>query len=234
MVFERNIVYYQVIRSGARGRGQRFRAKTEENQGEAMAGASRQGTAIRQGTAMRAIALEEHFVSPGFLDGPGRALREKALQFGARGARLFEQRGDVGEGRIAEMDEAGIDVQVLSRSSTATTGGATWTRRSSGRSSNGSGLGVAPRNGGSCHPSHPRGRVRALSEAADRDRPPGREAAVHAGEARRHADGDDGAQPADHPYGSMARARGFLDQLPLSAADKERIAHGNAEQLFRL
>jgi predicted TIM-barrel fold metal-dependent hydrolase len=39
---------------------------------------------------------------------------------------------------------------------------------------------------------------------------------------------------ADHPYGSMAQARAFLDQLPVSAADKERIAHGNAERLLRL
>lgn len=38
----------------------------------------------------------------------------------------------------------------------------------------------------------------------------------------------------DHPYGSMARARAFLDDLPVSTADKERIAHGNAERLLRL
>lgn len=36
----------------------------------------------------------------------------------------------------------------------------------------------------------------------------------------------------DYPYASMEQARGFLDQLPLSPNDKERIAHGNAEQLF--
>jgi predicted TIM-barrel fold metal-dependent hydrolase len=39
---------------------------------------------------------------------------------------------------------------------------------------------------------------------------------------------------ADYPYGSMTRARTFLDQLPLSPADKERIAHGNAERLLQL
>jgi predicted TIM-barrel fold metal-dependent hydrolase len=39
---------------------------------------------------------------------------------------------------------------------------------------------------------------------------------------------------ADHPFGSMAQARAFLDQLPVSTADKERIAHGNAERLLRL
>jgi len=38
----------------------------------------------------------------------------------------------------------------------------------------------------------------------------------------------------DHPYGSMAEARAFLDQIPVTAADRERIAHGNAERLFNL
>jgi predicted TIM-barrel fold metal-dependent hydrolase len=37
---------------------------------------------------------------------------------------------------------------------------------------------------------------------------------------------------ADYPYGSMESARTFLEQLPVSPADKERIAHGNAERLL--
>jgi predicted TIM-barrel fold metal-dependent hydrolase len=32
----------------------------------------------------------------------------------------------------------------------------------------------------------------------------------------------------------MPWARAFLEQIPVSTADKERIAHGNAERLFRL
>ncbi len=39
---------------------------------------------------------------------------------------------------------------------------------------------------------------------------------------------------ADYPYGSMLEARQFLEQVPVSPADKERIAHGNAEALLRL
>jgi predicted TIM-barrel fold metal-dependent hydrolase len=39
---------------------------------------------------------------------------------------------------------------------------------------------------------------------------------------------------ADYPYASMAHARAFLEQLPLSPADRARIAHGNAERLLRL
>jgi predicted TIM-barrel fold metal-dependent hydrolase len=36
----------------------------------------------------------------------------------------------------------------------------------------------------------------------------------------------------DHPYGSMAEARAFLQHLPASEADRERIARGNAEKLL--
>ncbi len=39
---------------------------------------------------------------------------------------------------------------------------------------------------------------------------------------------------ADYPYGSMAQALAFLGQLPLSPADKAKIAYGNAEGLMRL
>ena len=39
---------------------------------------------------------------------------------------------------------------------------------------------------------------------------------------------------ADHPYGSMSEARAFLDRLPVSPADREKIAHGNAERLLRM
>ena len=60
---------------------------------------------------MRTITLEEHFASPGFLDGPGKDFKEKALRFGARAAYLLEQLTDVGDKRIAEMDAAGIDVR---------------------------------------------------------------------------------------------------------------------------
>ena len=39
---------------------------------------------------------------------------------------------------------------------------------------------------------------------------------------------------ADYPFRSMAEARTFLDRLPVSPADRERIAHRNAERLLRL
>jgi uncharacterized protein len=38
----------------------------------------------------------------------------------------------------------------------------------------------------------------------------------------------------DYPYGSMEEARSFLQHLPVSETDRERIAHGNAERLFGL
>lgn len=65
---------------------------------------------------MRTITLEEHFVSPAFLEGPGKQLKERAAQFGERFAYLLEQLADLGVKRMAEMDKAGIDVQVLSLS----------------------------------------------------------------------------------------------------------------------
>jgi uncharacterized protein len=67
--------------------------------------------------SMRVITLEEHFVSPGFLDGPGKGLKEQAVRFGGRGADLLEQLSDLGDKRIAAMDAAGIDMQVLSLNS---------------------------------------------------------------------------------------------------------------------
>lgn len=63
---------------------------------------------------MRTITLEEHFASPGFIAGPGRGFIEQLRGRGARGERIFEQLQDVGSGRMAEMDAAGIDMQVLS------------------------------------------------------------------------------------------------------------------------
>lgn len=39
---------------------------------------------------------------------------------------------------------------------------------------------------------------------------------------------------ADYPYSSMAEARRLLEELPVSPADRERIAHGNAERSLKL
>ena len=72
---------------------------------------------------MRTIALEEHYATPAFMEGPGRELKAQAEAARAhpRVAAGYEKliRGlcDLGEGRIAEMDAAGIDVQVLSLTS---------------------------------------------------------------------------------------------------------------------
>ena len=69
---------------------------------------------------MRTITLEEHYATPAFMDGPGRQIKEDAEaahahpQVAAGLARLIEQLCDLGEGRIANLDAAGIDVQVLS------------------------------------------------------------------------------------------------------------------------
>jgi predicted TIM-barrel fold metal-dependent hydrolase len=69
---------------------------------------------------MRTITLEEHYATPAFMEGPGRDLKAQAdtardhPQVAAGYAKLIEQLCDLDEGRIADMDAAGIDVQVLS------------------------------------------------------------------------------------------------------------------------
>jgi uncharacterized protein len=71
---------------------------------------------------MRTITLEEHFATQSFLEGPGRQLGTGSGRAGSpsprpaghEGTSLVDQLCDLGKGRIAAMDEAGIDVQILS------------------------------------------------------------------------------------------------------------------------
>lgn len=63
---------------------------------------------------MRTITLEEHFANPSFFDGPGREFAGQARQPGNPMAHVPGKLLDLGAARIAEMDAAGIDMQVLS------------------------------------------------------------------------------------------------------------------------
>jgi predicted TIM-barrel fold metal-dependent hydrolase len=63
---------------------------------------------------MRIITLEEHFASPAFLEGPGRGIVEQAANPDTPVSNTLGPLRDLGEGRIAAMDAAGIDMQVLS------------------------------------------------------------------------------------------------------------------------
>ena len=65
---------------------------------------------------MRTITLEEHFASPAFFDGPASFVKDRAKAIGGRYAIVLDRLCDVGAKRIAEMDAAGIDMQVLSLS----------------------------------------------------------------------------------------------------------------------
>ncbi len=67
---------------------------------------------------MRTITLEEAYATKAFMDGPGRDLREQMARIGY--SKLTDQLCDIGEGRIAEMDAAGIDLQVISLTSPGT------------------------------------------------------------------------------------------------------------------
>ena len=66
---------------------------------------------------MRVITVEEHFITPAFAAGPGKATTERFRNSRAGGALIVERLFEVGDKRVAEMDAAGIDVQVLSLNS---------------------------------------------------------------------------------------------------------------------
>src|SRR5215208_5038265 len=78
---------------------------------------------LREELMMRTIALEEHYATEGFMEGPGRELKAQVEaardhpRVAAGYAKLVEGLRDMGDGRVAEMDAAGIDVQVLSLTS---------------------------------------------------------------------------------------------------------------------
>ena len=55
---------------------------------------------------MRTIALEEHYATTEFLSGPGRWLASRTG--------IVEPISDLGDGRIAAMDDGGVDLAVLS------------------------------------------------------------------------------------------------------------------------
>ena len=63
---------------------------------------------------MRTITLEEHFVSPGYLAGPGQDILQGRQAAAGRMTEVLERLRDLGENRLKEMDEVGIDMQVLS------------------------------------------------------------------------------------------------------------------------
>src|SRR6266568_1369479 len=72
---------------------------------------------------MRTITLEEHYATPAFMEGPGHQLKDQAQAARAHPlvaagfAQLLVQLCDLDDRRIADMDAAGIDMQVLSLTS---------------------------------------------------------------------------------------------------------------------
>jgi predicted TIM-barrel fold metal-dependent hydrolase len=66
---------------------------------------------------MRTIAVEEHFVTPAFVEGPGKDFLDRFRNSGPRGAVIAGRLFEMGDKRVAEMDAAGIDMQMLSLNS---------------------------------------------------------------------------------------------------------------------
>jgi uncharacterized protein len=64
---------------------------------------------------MKIVALEEHIVTPGVLEAWARVptAKEDGVDHAGEGT-LAEKLADVGEQRLRDMDDAGVDVQVLS------------------------------------------------------------------------------------------------------------------------
>jgi len=69
----------------------------------------------KRGIFMKTILIEEHFLSPGYAESTGRAANAKKA--GGNTLKEFERTCEIGKGRIAEMDEAGIQMQGLQLSS---------------------------------------------------------------------------------------------------------------------
>lgn len=69
---------------------------------------------------MRTVTVEEHFISPTFVTGAGKAFVENLQKAGPKGAQIIERLKEVGSKRIAEMDADNIDVQLLSLNSPGT------------------------------------------------------------------------------------------------------------------
>src|SRR5271165_2675783 len=66
---------------------------------------------------MRTITLEELFATPTYMDGPGRNLKGRAERTGGRLGNLVADLLDLGDGRVAAMDAAGVTIQALSLTS---------------------------------------------------------------------------------------------------------------------
>jgi hypothetical protein len=66
---------------------------------------------------MKIIAVEEHFITPAFVAGPGKISTERFKTVRRDGGAIVDKLADVGDKRVAEMDAAGIDMQVLSLNS---------------------------------------------------------------------------------------------------------------------
>ena len=57
---------------------------------------------------------QEHFATPAYVQGPGKGFFDRFKNSGSRGAVIAERLFEMGDKRVAEMDAAGIDMQVLS------------------------------------------------------------------------------------------------------------------------
>ena len=163
---------------------------------------------------MRVVALGEHFATPAFLDGPGRPLKQRAEASGGRLKALVAQLGD---GRVAAMDAAKIDVQALSLT-------APGVEQLEGEDAKSRRHGAGDDQLMIPLSAYLRENVH-YTFSGFNFVPTFLDLLLEVGVARIMFS-------TDRPYQPMAEGSAFLDRLPVSGADRERIAHGNAERLF--
>jgi predicted TIM-barrel fold metal-dependent hydrolase len=182
---------------------------------------------VGQNSQVRTIALEEHFWTAELAAPPG------AGPLAVWGPRVGDQLRDLGSGRLADMDASGVDLQVISHAPPAAQGldGAEGLARA--RQANDQ-LAAAARIDAllrlddlALAPSEYLSRNVWVTTSGLFSIPPVMCTVQVLGI-------DRVLFSVDYPFGSNAAGRALLDTLPLSPADKAKIACGNAEGLLGL
>jgi predicted TIM-barrel fold metal-dependent hydrolase len=168
---------------------------------------------------MRVIAIEEHYAHPA-LQTPEALAR---LRQHPRLSQIQEKLEDLGAGRIADMDAAGVDLQVLSHT---VPGAEAWEVERA--------VATARVDTVLTPVAELRQSVADyfqtnifLTTSGYTTFPPLQCALSVVGIDRL-------IFSVDYPYTDNASARAFLDTAPISPSDREKLAHGTVERLLRL
>jgi predicted TIM-barrel fold metal-dependent hydrolase len=179
---------------------------------------------------VRTIALEEHFWTAELAAPPGTG------PLAVWGPRLGDQLRDLGSLRLADMDSAGIDLQVISHVAPAAQGQAGAEGLARAREANDQ-LAAAVH----AHPDRfagfatlPTADPRAAADELERATTELGFVGALVNSTVQVLGVDRVLFSVDYPFGSNAAGRALLDMLPLSPDDVAKIAGGNAERVLGL